>query len=185
MVRKKIIPLVLAVTLSLSVSLLGCKNDDNADSTSKNNTTNKTDNSTTNNSEDNSNLADDTEMLFDKVTDNKMDYTSDKLKESLDKAGYKLEEVDENDSWFSVDVHTYKINDDKLYIYEYKETDTDTMKKDINSITNNGAKINDKDINWEKAPHVYKKGRVLTIYDGENTEVLTALKEALGNPILG
>lgn len=186
MIRKKIVPLVLAAVMSLSIGLIGCGNNDNA-------TTDKNNNTTT---EDNTNLKDDvndvaedvkegTANLFDKVTDDKMDYTADQLRKELDKAGYKLQKVDENDSLFSVDVHTYKINNEKLYIYEYDESDVESMKNDINSITENGTKINGKDVKWEKASHIYKKGRILVIYDGDNSEVLSTLKDTLGNPILG
>ena len=63
--------------------------------------------------------------------------------------------------------------------------DSEKLMNDLKTITNNGATINGKAITWTAAPHVYKKGRIIVIYDGSNETTLTDLKDILGDPILG
>lgn len=182
MLRKKIIPLILAATLALSIGLIGCGNKDN----------NTTDNNKV--TEDVKDAAkdtgDDVAELWNKVTDNKMDYTADEVKRDLVGKGYQLKEVADtkvSDTYnvFSNKGKTYDINGEYLTIYEFKDSDEAGMKDAINSITDQGKKIANKDVSWAASPHVYKKGRVLAIFDGKNADVLTALKDVLGDPILG
>lgn len=175
MVKKKLIPLILSVTIAASFGLIGCgKNKNTTPDNGKNAVSEAADD-----------VKDTAEGLWDKVTDTSMDFKEEKLKSQLEDQGYDLKKVDSTDSYFSVDSNTYEIDGDNLAVYEYGENDTEVMKTDINSITNEGAKINNKDVNWKSNPHVYKKGRVVAIYDGDNSKILDTLKNVLGDPILG
>lgn len=175
MIKKKIIPLILAMTISLSVGFVGCgcSNGKTAGETVKD-------------------AAEDTKdevaKLWDKVTDQKMDYSVEELKQDLDNKGYKLTETDkvkERNDFFKVKGKTYEINNGYLSLYEYDSDAAADLEADINTITDNGTKVNGTDVTWNTAAHIYKKGRVVAIYDGDNADVLTALKEVLGAPILG
>lgn len=184
MIKKKIIPLILAATLTFSIGLMGCGNNNTTTDNNKNG-------SVTNDLKD---AAEDTKDnvvgLWDKVTDNSMDYTADKVRQDLTGKGYKLTEVADtkiSDKYnlFSQKGKTYDVNGDYLTIYEYKDTDEAAMKADVNTITDEGKKVANKDVSWASTPHIYKKGRVIAIYDGDKADVLTALKDVLGDPILG
>lgn len=176
MVRKKLIPLILSVTIAASFGLVGCGKDNDG-------TTADNGKSTVEEAADD--VKDTAEGLWDKVTDTSMDYKEEKLKTELEDKGYDLKKVDSTDSYFSVDSHTYDIDGDQLTVYEYGEDETETMKTDVNSITDEGTKINNKTVEWKSNPHVYKKGRVVAIYDGENKDIINTLKDVLGHPILG
>lgn len=187
MLRKKIIPLILAATLALSIGLIGCGNNNNNNGTNGTNGTNTVTEDIKDAAKD---TGDDVAELWNKVTDNQMNYTADEVKRDLVGKGYELKEVTDtkvSDTYnlFSNKGKTYDINGEYLTIYEFKESDEAGMKDAVNSITNEGKKISNKDVSWASSPHVYKKGRVLAIYDGKNTDVLSALKDVLGNPILG
>ena len=84
----------------------------------------------------------------------------------------------------SVENDDYTINGDRLSIYEYDESAKSTLEGDLKSITDNGMMINGNKTSWTKAAHIYKKGRLVVIYDGNNESILTTLKEVLGEPLL-
>ena len=88
-------------------------------------------------------------------------------------------------SYFSAKNTDYIINDEKFSVYQYNKEDKDKLEADLRSVTDNGVKINGATMNWKTAPHIYKKGRVVVIYDGDNETALTEAKEILGSPILG
>ncbi|NLK94128.1 MAG: hypothetical protein GX275_02890 [Clostridiales bacterium] len=123
--------------------------------------------------------------LYDKVTDKTMDYEAQSLIKSLEDEGYKLKEDVDSDSYFSVAGKKYKINDDELRIYEYATTAASDLEKDFNTIGENAGTINNKEVKWNKEAHLYKKGRIVVIYDGEDSKILTSLKNYLGDPIVG
>lgn len=124
-------------------------------------------------------------VLYNKVTDKTMDYEAQSLVKSLENEGYTLDENTNSSSHFSVEGKTYKINNDELHIYEYATTAAADLEKDFNTIGENAGTINNKEMQWKKKAHLYKKGRVVVIYDGEDSKILTSLKNHLGEPIVG
>lgn len=131
------------------------------------------------------NVKDATVSLFDSVKDKTMDYSKEELVKDLKDKGLNVEDFENTSEYFSVEKVAYKINNDAIYVYEYSLTDEDKIKNDINSITDNGNIINGSTVKWTSKPHIYKKGRLVAIYDGENEDTLNKLKEVLGTPILG
>lgn len=129
-------------------------------------------------------IKDATVNLFDLVKDKTMDYSKEELVRDLKDKGLNVESLEDTSEYFSVEKVAYKINNDAIFIYEYSLSDEDKIKSDINSITDNGNVINGSTVKWTSKPHVYKKGRLMAIYDGKNEDTLNKLKEILGTPIL-
>lgn len=124
--------------------------------------------------------------LVSKITDTSMDYNKDDLRKDVEGKGYIAKEVEETEKpYFSAENTNYIINNEKFSVYQYNKEDKIKLEDDIKSITDNGMKINGVSMNWSKAPHIYKKGRVVVVYNGDNEIVLTEAKEILGQPILG
>ncbi|MBU5487652.1 hypothetical protein KQI77_05665 [Clostridium sp. MSJ-8] len=177
--RKKIFSILLAATLVFSTtSMIGCGK-------------NKTDDENNNNSvaEDVKDTADEaageTEKLFDKVTDRTMEYTAADLKTKLEEKGYDVSKEKDAEDYFTTKGKVYDVDGDTLYVYEYGEKDNSEIEKDINSIDIKGNKIGEKNITWKATPHMYKKGRVVVMYDGDNKGIINTLKETLGDPFVG
>ena len=124
--------------------------------------------------------------LSDKITDTTMDYDSTKFMNDLKSEGYDLKETDLSENYFSVDGKKYTINNDEyIYVYEYDTNAVDALKNDVDLVSVDATKINGKTVNWNKAAHIYKKGRIVVIYDGEDSNILATLNKNLGNPIYG
>lgn len=185
--RKRILPLVLAALLTASVSFVGCGNNDGNTTTNdgKNTVEDVGKNATDATKDSGENLKNATNNLWDNVTDTTMDLGANDVKEQLKEKGLKLTEEDTKTNYFSVEGKTYNLNGDKIFIYEYEKNNTDKLKEDINKISADAKTINGKAVNWNKTPHLYKKGRTVVIYDGEDSDTLTTLKEVLGNPVVG
>lgn len=174
MIKRKVVSLVLVMGIFLSSFLFGCGTKENSNDIGKEveEGTEKT--------------GDAGSDLMSKITDNSMDYNKDDLKRDVEEKGYITNQVEDTEKpFFSVENTNYIINDEKFSVYQYNKDDKVKLEDDIKSITDNGMKINDVNMNWNKAPHIYKKGRLLVIYLGDNEIVLTEAKEILGQPILG
>ena len=171
MKKKKLLTLVLALCLATSTAFIGCSKDtvENAGDKIKNGT---------------EDVGEAGVGLWDKVTDDSMTYNEDDFKKEIEKKGYKLTEIEDTKSLLSVENDDYTINGDRLSIYEYDESAKSTLEGDLKSITDNGMMINGNKTSWTKAAHIYKKGRLVVIYDGNNESILTTLKDILGEPLL-
>lgn len=179
--KKKIFSILLASTLVFSTtSMLGCgKNNTTTDDGNKNNSVSEDIKDTTDET------VGETEKLFDKVTDRTMEYTAADLKTKLEEKGYDVTKEKDTEHFFTTDGKAYDVDGDTLYVYEYGESDTSAIETDINSIDIKGNKIGEKNVTWKATPHMYKKGRVVVIYDGDNKDVINTLKETLGDPFVG
>jgi hypothetical protein len=174
MIKKRLVPLAFVIGITLSVFLLGCGTKETVDDISK---------KVEEGAEKTGEAAFD---LVSNITDTTMDYNNDDLKRDVEAKGYIATEVQEVEkSYFSAKNTNYVINDEKFSVYQYNKEDKDKLEADLRSVTDNGKKINGATVNWKTAPHIYKKGRVVVIYDGDNETALTEVKEILGPPILG
>jgi len=174
MIKKRLVPLAFVIGISLSVFLLGCGTKETVDDISK-----KVE-------EGAKKTGEATFDLVSKITDTTMDYNIDDLKRDIEAKGYIAKEVQEvGKSYFSVKNTDYIINDEKFSVYQYNKEDKAKLEDDLRSVTDNGMKINGETVNWKISPHIYKKGRVVVIYDGDNETAITEGKEILGPPILG
>lgn len=123
--------------------------------------------------------------LVDKVKDTPMNYSKDEFKKDLENKGLKAEKLDTTKPYFSVKSEDYKIVGGSLSVYEYEASEKDKIINDLKTVSDNGTVINGTKISWSKAPHIYNKGRVVVIYDGNNESTLSSLKEILGEPLIG
>lgn len=191
--RKKIMPLLLALTLGASSLLYGCGNDD-GDATNDNATNNvqesvkeRADDAKDNVKNSAEDAGDKVKSLWDNVTDTSMDYTTADLESNLKANNINPEKVDRDHSLFSdVDSDSYKLNDDQVVdVYQYGITDNERMSKDLSSLSADGMTMNGKEVKWNTGAHIYKKGRIVVVYDGNNADTIATLNKVLGNPVVG
>lgn len=171
MVKKRIFSFL--ITLIVLISFCGC-NAKNAIEDASENIKQGSENTKSNSTD-----------LIEKIKDTPMDYSKDEFKKDLDNKGLKAEKLDSTKPFFSVKSEDYKIVGGSLSVYQYETSDKDKIISDMKTISDNGTVINGTKISWSKAPHIYKKGRVVVIYDGDNESTLTSLKEILGEPLIG
>ena len=178
--KKKLTCLILSLGLSLSLAGCGCGK------------TNDGNNTAGNVIEEGANTVGDAEKdvgegaknIVDNITDTTMTYNEADFKKDLEKSGAKVEETEASQSHFSIDNKDYIIDGERVSVYEYDEDDASTLKNDLSTVANNGATINNKDVKWNKKAHIYKKGRIVVVYDGDNEKVLKTLNDTLGNSLL-
>lgn len=72
-----------------------------------------------------------------------------------------------------------------IYSYEYKEE----MEKEASSINKEASQISRNDdliqIEWQKTPHFYKKGRIIVQYIGDDEKIISDLTEIMGEQFAG
>ncbi len=191
--KRKLSKIVLiASIIASSVSFIGCNAANKMANDTKNAVkegTNDTKNAIEKGKEDLKNTTEEVKKKFDE-TETK--YTKDQFIKDLKAKGFdpKVSKEENNNSKnknmkiFSVNKEVIKIKGGELSLYEYGPNEKGTLEKDMNSITNSGANINGNPMTWNVKPHFYRKGRVLIVYDGDSKEILTSLKEILGDPII-
>ncbi len=186
--KKKISCLILALGLSLSLAGCGCGNTTTNDGNKSGNGTNTVGDAVERGAEDVREGANDiingTESLVDRMTDTTMEYNKEDLKKALEKDGYKVEETKGSQSYFSADNKDFKVDGETISVYEYGASDAEALKNDLSTVTNNGAKINNKDVTWSKKGHIYKRGRLIVVYDGDNETLIKSLNDALGTSLM-
>lgn len=180
MINKKTLLTLLCSTVAASTLLFGC-GCNNAAETAKEDVQ-KGVNGVENAAD---NVKDAGESLYNRVTDTSMEYSNKDFAENLKSEGIEATEFENNTEYFTANKYGYKVGDGTIYVYEYDTKDEATIEKDINSIKDNGNKINESIVQWKNEAHVYKKGRIVVIYDGNDRGVLDKLNGILGNPILG
>lgn len=126
-----------------------------------------------------------TENIIDNVKDTTMTYDEDDFENDLRKNNVKVEDVDGENYLFSVGSDDYLLNGQRISVYEYDSDESQLLNNDIASIADKGNTINGKKVTWNAEPHIYKKGRIVVVYDGNDSSTLTTLKNILGDPILG
>ena len=174
MIKKVMFSLTFVIGIFLSIFLLGCGTKETVDDIGK-----KVEEGV-------EKTGEATSDIVSKITDMSMDYDKDDLKKDVEAKGYIPKEVDDMEKqYFSAEKTNYIINDEKFTIYQYNKEDKLRLEDDIRSIKENGMIINGVNMNWSSAPHMYKKGRIVVIYTGDNEIVLTEAKDLLGMPILG
>lgn len=181
MIKKRLLPLLMAISISYSVLLTGCGCSQN------------TKNSADEVAQDAKDVKDDVKkgiddtgaMLSSKITDTSMDYNMDEFEKDLGKAGIDYSIEDSKESLFTVDEKVLKISDgSEVRLYEYATDASAELNKDLDSVTDEGKYINGKKVEWTTNPRIYKKGRIVAVYDGDDKKTLTTLSDVLGEPIL-
>lgn len=164
--KKKLTCLILSLGLSLSLAGCGCGKTNDGNNTAGNV------------------IEEGAANIVDNITDTTMSYNASDFRRDLEKRGAKVEETEASQSHFSIDNKDYTIDGERISVYEYDEDAASTLKNDLSTVTNNGATINNKDVKWNKKAHIYKKGRIVVVYDGDNEKVLKVLNDTLGNSLL-
>lgn len=121
--------------------------------------------------------------VVENYSDNKKvsDYNLENFKSDIEEKGYKVEIIAKDKDFFDAPKFEVKIGDHKVSAYDYEEMST--LEKDTSDITENGLVVSGTRVSWNKTPHYYKKGELLVIYDGDDTETINSLNEVLGSEL--
>lgn len=87
----------------------------------------------------------------------------------------------------TIDEKKIILYDTDIVIYSYNANEE--MEKEANTISKDASEINRGDnliqVKWPKAPHFYKKGTIIVQYIGEDKQILSSLKEIMGEQFVG
>lgn len=86
-------------------------------------------------------------------------------------------------AFFSVIGNYVNFNGESVQVFEYASAET--MESDAVLVDANGSSIGTSMVTWIATPHFYKKGRILVLYVGDNTETLEVLENVLGPQFAG
>jgi hypothetical protein len=86
-------------------------------------------------------------------------------------------------AFFSVTGSSINVNGESVQVFEYDSTET--MESDAVLVDADGGSIGTSMVTWVATPHFYKKGRILVLYVGDNTEMLELLESVLGPQFAG
>ena len=178
--KKKLTCLIISLGLSLSLAGCGCGRNNDGNNT----VGNVIENGANTVGDTVRDVGEGTANIVDNITDTTMNYNASDFRRDLEKSGAKVEETEASQSHFSIDNKDYTIDGERISVYEYDEDAASTLKNDLSTVTNNGTTINNKDVKWNKKAHIYKKGRIVVVYDGDNEKVLKVLNDTLGNSLL-
>ena len=93
-------------------------------------------------------------------------------------SGESIEQV-----FFSVIGTAVDLNGESVQVFEYDSAET--MESDAILIDADGGTIGTSMVSWMATPHFFKKGRILVLYVGDNTETLELLESVLGAQFAG
>ena len=117
------------------------------------------------------------------VQNDKIESTEDFIK-LLEESGYKIKASKEgNRGTLSGDLTAIDINDDNIFVYEYK--DSKQMEEALNTISADGSMVGNAEVSWIKPPHLYKSGNIIAIYVGDNKEIIDLINKILGQQFAG
>ena len=86
--------------------------------------------------------------------------------------------------FLSVPGRFLKVNGTDVQVFEYATTDV--VEGDASRVAPDGCAVgNTVHINWIAPPHFYKQGRLIVIYIGSDTDILSLLSSALGPQFAG
>lgn len=86
------------------------------------------------------------------------------------------------------------IDDKKVILYDtdviiYSYEDNEEMEKEASTINKDASEIirtdNTIQIEWQKTPHFYKKGKIIVQYIGDDERIIYDLKEIMGEQFAG
>ncbi|HEY3476408.1 MAG TPA: hypothetical protein VGK56_17470 [Anaerolineales bacterium] len=86
-------------------------------------------------------------------------------------------------AFFSVTGNYVNFNGESVQVFEYDSAES--MESDAVLVDSDGSSIGTSMVTWVATPHFYKKGRILVLYVGDNTETLEVLERALGPQFAG
>jgi len=111
-----------------------------------------------------------------------LDYVS--LIDSLRAAGATVEPAGEIEQpFFPVTGRVIKVNGGDVDVFEFVDESAATNQAE--QISPNGEFIGDFHVNWIDIPHLYKGGKLIVVYVGQENQVILALEAVLGQQFAG
>ena len=108
----------------------------------------------------------------------------DEFIEALRAEGVEAEKGDSvEQAFFSVAGSFVNFDGESVQVFEYGSAET--MESDAVLVDADGGSIGTSMVMWVATPHFYKKGRILVLYVGDNTETLSVLESVLGPQFAG
>jgi hypothetical protein len=111
-------------------------------------------------------------------------YGSEEFLKELREKGVQAESGESiEQAFFSVIGTTVDLNGESVQVFEYDSAET--MESDAVLVDADGGTIGTSMVSWMATPHFFKKGRILVLYVGDNTETLGLLESVLGAQFAG
>lgn len=111
-----------------------------------------------------------------------LDYVS--LIDSLRAAGATVEPAGEIEQpFFPVTGRVIKVNGGDVQVFEFADESAATDQAE--HISPDGEFIGDFHVNWIDIPHLYKGGKLIAVYVGQENQVIVALEAVLGQQFAG
>jgi hypothetical protein len=86
-------------------------------------------------------------------------------------------------AFFSVTGHFVNFSEENVQVFEYESAEA--MESDAALVDPDGGSIGTTMVTWVATPHFYKKGQVIVLYIGDNTELLKMFESILGPQFAG
>jgi len=86
-------------------------------------------------------------------------------------------------AFFSVTGYFVNFNEENVQVFEYESAEA--MESDAALVNPDGGSIGTTMATWVATPHFYKKGQVIVLYIGDNTELLKMFESILGPQFAG
>lgn len=71
------------------------------------------------------------------------------------------------------------VRSEEIRVYEYDSADS--MEAEAAKVAADASSIDGKPAEWEATPHLFKDGRILVVYVGDNAETVDLLRSILGD----
>ena len=106
------------------------------------------------------------------------------LVDNLRALGASVEPADDIEQvFFSVIGHIIRVNGEDVQVFEY--ADRAAANSDAALIAPDAGSIGTSMISWVATPHVYKSGRLIVLYIGDNRDITALLQNVLGPQFAG
>ncbi len=110
------------------------------------------------------------------------DYVS--LFDNLRAAGATVEPAGEIlQPFFSVEGNAITVDGENVQVFEY--ADAPTADAEAGLVSPDGSSIGTSMVSWVATPHFYKTGKLIVLYVGDNTDVISILGDLLGPQFAG
>jgi hypothetical protein len=75
------------------------------------------------------------------------------------------------------------VNGESVQVFEYESVEA--MESEASQVASDGSSVGTSMMMWIDAPHFYRAGRIIVLYVGSNTTVLTLLDNVMGSQFAG
>jgi hypothetical protein len=116
--------------------------------------------------------------------DSQSDLDYNRLLQGLRQSGLAAEPAGQlSQPFISIPGRLIAIDPEHVQVFEYP--DEPSAQADAARVSADGGRVWNSLILWVAPPHFYRRGRVLTLYVGERTDIKTALERLLGPQFAG